>query len=318
MPWDFDVPAKRAKAMLNVRTEKPAMIIGSVMCTAWCSWQALGNAKRHPEVVRREVIRARVHVDSTVSICIEQIEAVRLFLHEHPAGATSWHEASIERLSKFPGVELARADQCQYGAEVVFGKYKGKPIRKATGFLRNGSRVLKALTRRCAGRDGLCPRKKGAKQALCSGRAARDAARYPPGLVEAGIRGIRDELNARGVMGRGECGLRAVDDELEIQAELRGPAQGYSGKCVDDMSKQVLGDSLVQEARAKELLYVNSKGVWRKRPRSDAFQETGPPPITVRWVDVNKVDELNPKYRSRLVARQPKATDKSNAPHATA
>ncbi len=80
------------------------------------------------------------------------------------------------------------------------------------------------------------------------------------------IRGIRDELHARGVMKRGECGLHAVDDELGIEAELRGPAQGYSRKCVDDMSKQFLKDSLVQEARAKELLYFNSKGVWRKRP----------------------------------------------------
>ena len=37
MPWDFDLAAKREKAMRKVRTEKPAMIIGSVMCTAWCS-----------------------------------------------------------------------------------------------------------------------------------------------------------------------------------------------------------------------------------------------------------------------------------------
>ena len=114
-------------------------------------------------------------------------------------------------------------------------------------------------------------------------------------------------------MKRGEFGLHAVDDDITIEAELRGPAQGYSGKYIDDMSKQVLKDSLVQEARAKELLYFNSKGVWRKRPRSEAFQKTGRPPITVRWVDINKGDELNPKYRSRLVARQLKATDKSNA-----
>ena len=31
MPWDFDIAAKRDKAMHKVRTEKPAMIIGSVM-----------------------------------------------------------------------------------------------------------------------------------------------------------------------------------------------------------------------------------------------------------------------------------------------
>ncbi len=38
---------------------------------------------------------------------------------------------------------------------------------------------------------------------------------------------------------------------------------------------------------------------------------TGKSPISVRWVDVNKGDELNPNYRSRLVARQLKALDHS-------
>ena len=100
----------------------------------------------------------------------------------------------------------------------------------------------------------------------------------PPGLVKGIVRGVREELRATGVMQRGECGLHAVDGEMQIEAELRGPAQGYSGKCVDDMSKQFLKDSFVQGARAKELLYFNSKGVWRKRPRSEAFQKTARPP----------------------------------------
>ena len=109
---------------------------------------------------------------------------------------------------------------------------------------------------------------------LRSRRAVRDAARYPPGLVKAIIRGIRDELHARGVMKRGVFGLHAVDEDVMVEAELRGPAHGYSDKYVGDMSKQVLEDSLVQEARAKELMYFNSKGVWRKRPRSEAFHKT--------------------------------------------
>jgi hypothetical protein len=73
----------------------------------------------------------------------------------------------------------------------------------------------------------------------------------------------------------------------------------------------VLNDKLVAAARATELQYFNSKGVWRKRPRQEAFARTGRQPISVRWVDVNKSDEENPRYRSRLVARQLKATDKS-------
>ena len=41
------------------------------------------------------------------------------------------------------------------------------------------------------------------------------------------------------------------------------------------------------------------------------MRRTGRPPISVRWVDVNKGDDLNPRYRSRLVARQLKAMDRT-------
>ena len=66
-------------------------------------------------------------------------------------------------------------------------------------------------------------------------------------------------------------------------------------------------DRLVEEARAKELLYFHSKGVWTKVPKSSARARTGRGPISVRWVDVNQGDDQNPNYRSRLVARQLKA-----------
>ena len=36
----------------------------------------------------------------------------------------------------------------------------------------------------------------------------------------------------------------------------------------------------------------------------EARRRTGKPPVTVRWVDVNKGDDINPNIRSRLVARQ--------------
>ena len=92
---------------------------------------------------------------------------------------------------------------------------------------------------------------------------------------------------------------------------MKSPAQGFSGKYRDDLTGQILKDALVDEARAKELAYFASKGVWRVVPRSVAYQQTGRAPISVRWVDVNKGDDDMPNYRSRLVARQLKATDHS-------
>ena len=67
----------------------------------------------------------------------------------------------------------------------------------------------------------------------------------------------------------------------------------------------------MRQARATELQYFHSKGVWVNVPRGRAKSDTGRSPISVRWVDVSKGDGQNPNYRSRLVARQLKATDRS-------
>ena len=71
----------------------------------------------------------------------------------------------------------------------------------------------------------------------------------------------------------------------------------------DDLTGQPLDAGLVHEARRKELEYFESKGVWAKRPVSEAKRVCGRPPITVRWVDVSKGGDLEPNIRSRLVAR---------------
>ena len=72
----------------------------------------------------------------------------------------------------------------------------------------------------------------------------------------------------------------------------------------DDLTGQLLPPELVKAARAKELEYFGAREVWEKRPMGEARRVTGKPPITVRWVDVNKGDNQCPNIRSRLVARQ--------------
>ena len=70
----------------------------------------------------------------------------------------------------------------------------------------------------------------------------------------------------------------------------------------DSVTSQPLDTELVEAARGKELEYFASKGVWYLRRREEAYQKTGRPPITVKWIDVNKGDDEHPNYRSRLVA----------------
>ena len=111
---------------------------------------------------------------------------------------------------------------------------------------------------------------------------------YPRGLCRAMIKGTVEQLRLDHLLKEGCYGIQVADDDAAVAASLMGPEQGYSGKYRDDLTGQLLKDVLVEEARAKELLYFHSKGVWMKVPKSSARAQMGRPPITVRWVDVNK------------------------------
>ena len=79
---------------------------------------------------------------------------------------------------------------------------------------------------------------------------------------------------------------------------------GRNERYVDDLTGQQLPPELCRAARKTELDYFKDKEVWVMKQVSEALRRTGKPPITVRWVEVNKGDDQSPKIRSRLVARE--------------
>ena len=312
MPWDFTLSEKRERARALVRSQKPFLLIGSPECRAFCTWQALNESRSgNPTLMRLKREEATLHLNFMAELYMEQVEGDRYFLHEHPRNATSWAVSSIQRIADLPNVDVAHGDQCQYGAEVKTGMMRGSPIMKPSGFMSNSPQIIAALSARCEGRGGACSRQKGGRHALCSGRVAREAAKYPRGLCRAILKGATRQLREDGLLREGCFGIQVKDEDNDVMKQVMSPERGYSGAFKDDLTGQVLRDDLVKESRAKELLYFHSKGVWRKVPRTWARRRSGRPPISVRWVDVNKGDEQNPNYRSRLVARQMKALDKS-------
>ena len=70
-----------------------------------------------------------------------------------------------------------------------------------------------------------------------------------------------------------------------------------------DLTGQILHEKLVRKARQLEMEHFFGKNVYDKRPLHEAYQKTGKQPIPVRWVDVNKGDDEEHNYRSRLVAK---------------
>jgi hypothetical protein len=115
--WDFDSKVMRERAMRKVKEERPQLLIGSPMCTAFSTWQRINNLIRSPVTVAAEKKRAVEHLEFCVELYREQMRHWRYVLHEHPAYASSWQEDVIKKLLEEKGVECAVCDQCRYGKE---------------------------------------------------------------------------------------------------------------------------------------------------------------------------------------------------------
>jgi len=72
----------------------------------------------------------------------------------------------------------------------------------------------------------------------------------------------------------------------------------------DDVSGKELDPKMVERAREEEMGEFRKHTVYEKVPLAQCWSRTGKKPIGVRWVDINKGDIRNPKYRSRLVAME--------------
>ena len=68
------------------------------------------------------------------------------------------------------------------------------------------------------------------------------------------------------------------------------------------------------KARAEELEFMDTLGVWKVVDRNEAFFRTGRLPISVRWVNVNKGDTLKPKVRCRVVVQETKRVSRHMTP----
>ena len=50
-----------------------------------------------------------------MKLCAMQVQAGRLFIHEHPSEARSWHEDCVTYIAALDGVYIAIDDMCAMG-----------------------------------------------------------------------------------------------------------------------------------------------------------------------------------------------------------
>ena len=300
--WDFTLERHRAAAWEYIRRVKPRLVIGSPMCRMFSSLQNLTKNKRRPEWEER-FVEAKAHLKFMMEVYEEQWKHGRLFLHEHPAGATSWDLEEVKKLEEKTGAYLVKADQCMYGL-MTWGKdgLEAVAAKKPTKFMTNSWEIGRELQKRCDGQHN--------HQELINGRA-QWAARYPPGLCRAICKGLlRERQND---LHQVKCLLSvSVSDQVEAtpygdggarERGVRHEEDDQLAQAWDDVTGEQLDSGEVKRARMVEIGYVREKRVWRKITRAEAMKR-GIKVIKTRWLDINKGDKWNPNYRSRFVAKE--------------
>ena len=91
-----------------------------------------------------------MHMDFMARIYWEQIKGGRWFLHEHPAGASSWHLDCIREIAELAGVRTVTAHMCEFGMVTSDAEGEGR-VAKPTKFMTNGAAIAQALERKCQG-----------------------------------------------------------------------------------------------------------------------------------------------------------------------
>ena len=110
--WNFSLRSARQAARRLLQVKKPRLLVGSPACTIFSTLINLSKERMDPQVFEQRWKEAVLHFAFVVELYKEQHQAGRLFLHEHPQGASSWGLESITGLLRTPGVLCADADQC--------------------------------------------------------------------------------------------------------------------------------------------------------------------------------------------------------------
>ena len=122
------------------------------------------------------------------------------------------------------------------------------------------------------------------------------------GWQEAGWHELADHIKKKPVV------ERSVDEEKEGDMEI-GELEVNVEKDTweewedDGYEKDEFDPHLLREARLEELQFMEKIGVWEPSSWEECVQQTGRPPITTKWVDVDKGRDGEVLVRSRLVAR---------------
>ena len=294
--WDADKPGAFKKLMDMIDAEKPELIIGSPKCAPF-STLIRDWTKDYPRY-RAELASGLRHLKMVCAAYLKQIQAGRLFLHEHPRNASSWKIPCIKQILELPGIMLVFGDQCPFGLTGQLDDGTVALLRKETGWMTNGRHIAEAVSVRCTNRHKPCHMHHVHAPIRARRHNCRASERYPERLVLAVLRALRKELNEKYHLSPLDSGPHLDEPEpWDIHKE-------YYNHIYDGITGTKLPPDLVASTTADEMDFMKRLTVYEYDLVDNCLACTGKPPISVGWVRINKGDDDNPSIRCRLVVQE--------------
>ena len=154
--YDFDDEAVQTECEEYLDEHEPWLVIGSPECKAHSQLQNLHEDSPNYAETYNRCLR---HLKFCCRMYEKQVTGGRLFLHEHPFGATSWMEQCGQELLGLNNVydmwgtpeELVvyYGDQCYFQDKPVQIKNEAGYIKKPTGWLTNSKFIGMQLYKHC-------------------------------------------------------------------------------------------------------------------------------------------------------------------------
>ena len=310
LPMDLEArmfkQAEHQRFFEKLERVKPKLLIGRLPTGPFQSVQrAFDTTNKVGAEARRENLKKS---RSQLGLCFEafqaQVEAGNCFLYECPRGAKSWEHELAQRMDAY----LVDGPMCKWKVNESGKLIAGQSGKKRTRWITNSVTVAKALEKLCKDSTKVWNRELSFEEGIVQAKAE-----YPPKLQRALLAGVRAQLVLDGEMREvGHVGGPDPHEEPPLEEYLH-EALPKAGKLyvkepvIDANTGAELDPRKVAEARASELAWVKKQGVYEKVDESLCWAETGRAPITLKWVDRNKGDDIKENFRSRLVVREVKS-----------
>jgi len=302
--WDLakDEDVDELEEMVDF--EKPVLLTGSPPCDPFSQLLRISEARADPEKRRKARELGVRHLRTAVRFYRKQHNEGRYFLHEHPSGASSWEDPEVQALQQMHGVFTVKGPMCRWGMEFHIPGRENSVVFKETKWVTNSRQIAKALDWWCGNKEGGVPH----RHLHLVGGIAKRAAAYPPRLVRAVLKALKEQMMEDGTVSPLEmqvAGPVPTESTFEGMENIVAEYEKY----FDNVTGEELPAEDVRKAREVEIGWVRSINLYDKVPRSVA-RDRGITPLPVRWVDVDKGDFLQRKIRSRLVGKELKAKTK--------